>query len=172
MKHKPFDRLFFKYLISYLLILLIPILFINLLFGHRFIKAYKKEIQAQAEADLMYLGQLIDTELQNISTTVDQMHISMDFDGFHFADNPLKSRSYLNHIAVYSITNPLISEIGIYLRGEDYMFLNQSTCQVAVSYTHLCEADSRKQIKQTGRCLYGFLYIPELCRFHAPATTF
>lgn len=150
MKHKPFDRLFFKYLISYLLILLIPILFINLLFGHRFIKAYKKEIQAQAEADLMYLGQLIDTELQTISTTVDQMYISMDFDGFHFADNPLKSRSYLNRIAVYSITNPLISEMGIYLRGEDYMFLNQSTCQVDLFLNNMYhfEKTSPQELKE------------------------
>lgn len=130
MKHKTFDRLFFKYLISYLLILLIPILFINILFGHRFIKAYKKEIQTQTATDLNYLGQLIDTELKNISTIVDQMHISMDFDNYHFIDAPLESRSYLNHMTAYSITNPLISEIGIYLRGEDYMFLNQSTCQV------------------------------------------
>lgn len=130
MKHKTFDRIFFKYLISYLLILLIPILFINGLFGHRFIHAYKKEIQAQADADLAYLGEMIDTELQTISTTVDQMHMSMDFTGYSFPDNPLKSHTYLNRMSVYSITNPLISEIGIYLRGEDYMFINQSTCRV------------------------------------------
>ena len=73
MKHKTFDHLFFKYLISYLLILLIPVLSINVLFSHRFIKAYKKEIQAQADADLVYLGQMIDAEMQTIATTADQM---------------------------------------------------------------------------------------------------
>ena len=59
MKRKTFDHIFFKYLISYLLILLIPILFINGLFGHRFMKAYKKEIQEQANTDLINLGQML-----------------------------------------------------------------------------------------------------------------
>lgn len=130
MKHKTFDHLFFKYLISYLLILLIPILSINVLFSHRFIKAYKKEIQAQADADLVYLGQMIDAEMQTIATTADQMRMSMNFDGYHFAQNPLQSYDYINQMAVYSTTNPLLNEIGIYLRGEEYMFINQSTCSV------------------------------------------
>ena len=69
MKRKTFDHIFFKYLISYLLILLIPILFINGLFGHRFMKAYKKEIQEQANNDLINLGQMMDSELQTIATT-------------------------------------------------------------------------------------------------------
>lgn len=130
MKHKTFDHLFFKYLISYLLILLIPILSINVLFSHRFIKAYKKEIQAQADADLVYLGQMIDAEMQTIATTADQMRMSMNFDGYHFAQNPLQSYDYINQMAVYSTTNPLLNEIGIYLRGEEYMFINKSTCSV------------------------------------------
>ena len=71
MKRKTFDHTFFKYLISYLLILLIPILFINGLFGHRFMKAYKKEIQEQANTDLINLGQMMDSELQTIATTAD-----------------------------------------------------------------------------------------------------
>lgn len=130
MKHKTFDHLFFKYLISYLLILLIPVLSINVLFSHRFIKAYKKEIQAQADADLVYLGQMIDAEMQTIATTADQMRMSMNFDGYHFVQNPLQSYDYINQMAVYSTTNPLLNEIGIYLRGEEYMFINQSTCSV------------------------------------------
>ncbi len=130
MKHKTFDHLFFKYLISYLLILLIPILSINVLFSHRFIKAYKKEIQAQADADLVYLGQMIDAEMQTIATTADQMRMSMNFDRYHFVQNPLQSYDYINQMAVYSTTNPLLNEIGIYLRGEEYMFINQSTCPV------------------------------------------
>ena len=130
MKHKTFDHLFFKYLISYLLILLIPVLSINVLFSHRFIKAYKKEIQAQADADLVYLGQMIDAEMQTIATTADQMRMSMNFDRYHFVQNPLQSYDYINQMAVYSTTNPLLNEIGIYLRGEEYMFINQSTCPV------------------------------------------
>lgn len=130
MKRKTFDHIFFKYLISYLLILLIPILFINGLFGHRFMKAYKKEIQEQANTDLINLGQMMDSELQTIATTADQIRMSMDFDGYRFTENPLRSRNYMDQLKVYSVTNPLLSEAAIYLRGEDYMFINQSTCPV------------------------------------------
>ena len=130
MKRKTFDHIFFKYLISYLLILLIPILFINGLFGHRFMKAYKKEIQEQANTDLINLGQMMDSELQTIATTADQIRMSMDFDGYRFTENPLRSRNYVDQLKVYSVTNPLLSETAIYLRGEDYMFMNQSTCPV------------------------------------------
>lgn len=149
MKHKTFDHLFFKYLISYLLIMLIPILLINGLFSHRFMKAYKKEIQAQANADLIYLGQMVDAELQTISTTADQMRLSMNFDGYRFVENPLRSHYYMNQIKVYSTTNPLLSEIGIYLRNEDYMFLNQSTCPVELflNNMYLFEKTSSEEMR-------------------------
>lgn len=149
MKHKTFDHLFFKYLISYLLILLIPVLSINVLFSHRFIKAYKKEIQAQANSDLVYLGQMIDAEMQTIATTADQMRMSMNFDGYRFVQNPLQSHDYINQMTVYSTTNPLLNEIGIYLRGEEYMFINQSTCPVDLflNNMYLFEKTSPKEMK-------------------------
>ena len=93
-------------------------------------KAYKKEIQEQANTDLINLGQMMDSELQTIATTADQIRMSMDFDGYRFTENPLRSRNYVDQLKVYSVTNPLLSETAIYLRGEDYMFMNQSTCPV------------------------------------------
>ncbi|PNV60840.1 hypothetical protein C0033_16745 [Clostridium sp. chh4-2] len=125
-----FDKLFFKFLLSYLLVLLIPVLLINGLFGYRFIQAYQKEIQAQVDVDLMHFGDTIDSEMQTLARTVDQMHLLMDFNGFHFTDNPLEGRRYVNNLSIYCTTNPFIREMALYLRNEDYMFIDQSTCKV------------------------------------------
>lgn len=130
MKGLKFDRLFFKFLVSYLLVLLIPVLCINGLFGYRFMKSYQKEVQSQVNVDVTHLGDLIDMEIQTLSTTVDQMYMFMDFSTYHFNDNPLDGRIFIKHLSVYSTTNPFISHIALYLRGEDYMFIGQSTCQV------------------------------------------
>lgn len=155
MKHKTFDHLFFKYLISYLLILLIPVLSINVQFSHRFIKAYKKEIQAQADADLVYLGQMIDAEMQTIATTADQMRMSMNFDRYHFVQNPLQSYDYINQMAVYSTTNPLLNEIGIYLRGEEYMFINQSTCPVDLFLNNMYQFEKTSPEEMRNLLIHG-----------------
>ena len=72
-----FDKLFFKFLLSYLLVLLIPVLLINGLFGYLFIQAYQKEIQAQVDVDLMHFGDTIDSEMQTLARTVDQMHLCL-----------------------------------------------------------------------------------------------
>lgn len=125
-----FDKLFFKFLLSYLLVLLIPVLLINGLFGYRFIQAYQKEIQAQVDVDLMHFGDTIDSEMQTLARTVDQMHLLMDFNGFHFNDNPLEGKRYVNNLSIYCTTNPFIREMALYLRNEDYMFIDQSTCKV------------------------------------------
>lgn len=125
-----FDKLFFKFLLSYLLVLLIPVLLINGLFGYRFIQAYQKEIQAQVDVDLMHFGDTIDSEMQTLARTVDQMHLLMDFNGFHFTDNPLEGKRYVNNLSIYCTTNPFIREMALYLRNEDYMFIDQSTCKV------------------------------------------
>ncbi len=130
MKGLKFDRLFFKFLLSYLLVLLIPVLCINGLFGYRFMKSYEKEVQSQVDADVIHLGEMIDMEMQTLSTTVDQMYMSMDFSTYHFDDNPLDVKAFIKNLSVYSTTNPFISDIALYLKGEDYMLIGQSSCQV------------------------------------------
>lgn len=130
MQRLKFDKLFFKFLVSYFLVLLIPVSLINGVFGARFIGTYKKEIQAQAQVDLVHLGDLLDGEMQNLSITVDQMRLFMDFAGYHFEDNPLAARKYRNDLSVYTTTNPFISGMVLYLRGEDYIITDQTTCQL------------------------------------------
>lgn len=130
MRGLKFDKLFFKFLLSYLLVLLIPVLLINGLFGYRFIRAYQKEIQAQVDVDLTHFGDTIDSEMQTLARTVDQMHLLMDFNGYHFDDNPLEGRRYVNNLSIYCTTNPFIREMALYLQNEDYMYIDQSTCKV------------------------------------------
>ena len=124
------DELFVKFLLSYLLVLFIPILFINGLFSYRFIYAYQKEIQSQVDIDLVHVGNLIDTEMQTLSRIVDQLRLSIDFNKYQFEDDPLVGRIYMDNLSIYSTTNPFISEMALYLRDEEYMFLDKSTCQV------------------------------------------
>lgn len=123
-------NLFFKFLFSYLLVLLIPVLWINGLFSYRFIRAYKKEVQNQVNLNLVHLSDYLDSEILNLSTIVDQMHMSMDFSKYHFDDDPLGGRSYIDHLTLYSTTNSFIDKIALYIRNEDYMFLQGTSCRV------------------------------------------
>lgn len=156
------DKLFFKFLISYLLVLLIPVFLINGLFGYRFIRAYQKEIQAQVDVDLIHLGDIVDTEMQNLSTTVDQMRLSMDFSSYHFEDNPLEGRTYMNNLSMYSTTNPFINDMALYLRGEEYMFIDKSTCNVDLFFNQLCRFEKMEpeQLKEMLMCGDSRVVIP------------
>lgn len=130
MHYLKIDKLFLKFLSSYILVLLLPILFINVLFSYHFIQSYQKEVHSQVDIDLNHVSNLIDTEIQTLSMIVNQMRMSLNFSTYRFDDNPLLGRTYMNTLSMYSTTNPFIHEMALYLRNEDYMFINNSTCKV------------------------------------------
>lgn len=143
MRELKFDRLFMKFLLSHLLVLLIPVLLIHVLFGYRFMRAYEREVQLQVDTDLTHLGNLIDAEMKTLTTTVSQMKLFVNPGEFHFDDNPLTARTFTNYLSIYTNTNPFVSEIALYLKNEDYLFTSTSTSRVDFFLTQLCLLEDR-----------------------------
>lgn len=123
------NRLFLKYLFSYFLVLLVPVVFINLLFGYRFIKAYRQEIFTSTTESLKHVSLTMDNELQNLLNTVSHMQLSIDFNNKDVSANILDSQIIINNLSAYTATNPLIDNLALYLRNEDYMIIGGSTCR-------------------------------------------
>lgn len=123
-------RLFLKYLLSYFLVLLVPVVLINMLFSYRFLNTYRQEMFTSTAESLVYVSQTMDGELQNLSDTVSHMQLSIDFHNYDVSGNILNSRMIMNNLSAYATTNPLIDSIALYLRNEDYMIVGNSTSQV------------------------------------------
>ncbi|MEG0110114.1 MAG: hypothetical protein RR675_03280, partial [Oscillospiraceae bacterium] len=72
-------KLFFKYLLSYLLILFVPLFIINGIYGRRVNAVYQEEIMSNIQTDLDILGSAVDDEIISMSNTVTQLAVLVDF---------------------------------------------------------------------------------------------
>ncbi|MEG1366004.1 MAG: hypothetical protein RSC96_02190 [Oscillospiraceae bacterium] len=67
--------MFFKYLLSYLLILFVPLFIINGIYGRRVNAVYQEEIMSNIQTDLDILGSAVDDEIISMSNTVTQLAV-------------------------------------------------------------------------------------------------
>ena len=70
------NRWFFMHLISYMLILLVPLVIINGIYGNKVNKAYQQEILENLNTDVHIMRDELDKEIQLMSSTVNQFYLS------------------------------------------------------------------------------------------------
>lgn len=123
------SRLFVSYIVSYLLVLLLPLAAINGLFSQRFIRAYRDEINSKVRADMTQLAAAMDRELETMSQTSSEIRLTMDLLSFRFLDDPLASREAIARLSAYRITNPLIEEVVLYPLQDDFAVVSSTSCR-------------------------------------------
>ena len=123
------SRLFVSYIVSYLLVLLLPLAAINGLFSQRFIRAYRDEINSKVRADMTQLAAAMDRELETMSQTSSEIRLTMDLLSFRFLDDPLASREAIARLSAYRITNPLIEEVVLYPLQDDFAVASSTSCR-------------------------------------------
>ncbi|MEG1125808.1 MAG: AraC family transcriptional regulator [Oscillospiraceae bacterium] len=123
-------KLFFKYLLSYLLILFVPLFIINGIYGRRVNAVYQEEIMSNIQTDLDILGSAVDDEIISMSNTVTQLAVLVDFNRFDFERNPLSAREIIQILSMFLSTNNFADEIVLYFHGDEYLVSSTTTCKV------------------------------------------
>ncbi len=123
------SRLFLKYLVSYLLILFLPLFIINGVYGQRVNKVYREEVLSNLQTDLDILSSAFEAEIKAMTNTVSQLSLMVDFNSYKFASNPLAARNIMQLLSMYHTTTNFTDEIILYLHNDEYLISNTSTCR-------------------------------------------
>ena len=136
--------LFLKYLVSYLLILFLPLFVINGIYGQRVNKVYREEVLSNLQTDLDILSSAFESELKAMTNTVSQLSLMVDFNSYKFASNPLAARNIMQLLSMYHNTTNFTDEIILYLHNDEYLISNTSTCRADMFSRWLYQYEGKK----------------------------
>lgn len=125
-------KLFFRYLFSYLALVMIPLVIIGIFYSVSFYNAFRNEVFLNVDKDLSNVASSMDSELSIFSNTVQQVSISPqlgnmtdEFDQEHI--NELKQL-----LSNYNATNPFT--LDIYLTLPDIGYVVSTTTSADLKY--------------------------------------
>ncbi len=124
------NRWFFMHLISYMLILLVPLIIINGVYGKQVNKAYQKEILESLDSDVQIMRNDLDSEIQLMSSTVSQLYMLKTLRNYRFETDPIYANTIKAMLSTFTVTNPLVQDIVYLPYGQEYVFSSSSTSKV------------------------------------------
>ena len=131
-RHSLRNKVFIKQLLSYMLILFIPLVFLDLFFMSRYMKTYREEVYANLQSDLNAVSGRLEEFMGTTGRIVTQISLQHNLNKFRFEDDPLAAREISSTLAVCRITNSSIQDIYLYLYDDSYAIGSYGTCRLDV----------------------------------------
>ncbi|WP_248924032.1 helix-turn-helix domain-containing protein [Paenibacillus hamazuiensis] len=121
-------RVFIRYLLSYVILLLLPITLITLVVYNVFVGSLQDEMIAGNLNTLDKVRFAMDDQLKRIEDTTYQMMLEDNrFSQYRISDDPgYKAWGIVGELRRYAKINPFIHEIWLYYRGESSVYTSKS----------------------------------------------
>lgn len=133
-------KLFLRYLISYLALVLIPLIIIGGFYSVSFYHAFRDEVFLNVDKDLQNTKDSMDSQLSIMSDTVQQISISPQLNSLKEFD-PEKINDMKQLLSNYSFTNPFTDDIYLALPDIGYVVNTSSSCQYSYFMNRLFKMD-------------------------------
>lgn len=124
------NRWFFMHLLSYMLILLVPLVIINGIYGNKVNKAYQQEILENLNTDVHIMRDELDKEIQLMSSTVNQFYLSKTLRYYQFESDPIYANSIKAMLSTFAVTNALVQDIVYIPYDQEYVFSSSTSCKI------------------------------------------
>ena len=156
---KKMKSVFCKYLLSYIFILMIPVLVVGLTFYNDSINTLQEELIENQVGMLTQIKQVIDNEIVTMVNISCQIESNSNLSPYYVFQKPYNGITAIEEIKKYSRSSNLINEIILYYFDEDMMYSNNTSYTVSrfVDKEYLAERLTQKYYK-TG--IYGSLFVP------------
>lgn len=125
-----FSSLFFKYLLSYVAILIIPVVVISGIMRSNFISMFDQQVITDNLNTLNRLMSVIDSQMNQIHKTALQIEINKNLRPVNIKDNTIKAITIKNELTNYVATNNFIENIFLYYRGDRYIYSSFGSCSI------------------------------------------
>ncbi len=127
---KSDKKLFKKYLLSYVLVLLVPVLVFGFISYSGFLKALENEVTVNNFNNLLKSKSVIDSELKRLYNIAFQMEKSAEFKPFIYRQNLNKAFELINELQKYTVVNDFAETVIAYFKGDEYLYTNSSSCRM------------------------------------------
>lgn len=121
------NRHFWRYLLSYLSLTLLPIIVVILFYISSFAKTFQKEILLNVEKDSHLVISQIDNEIHSLKRITSQAMISAPVLAQSNRFDPNTANDLKSFLSVYTSTNPFLQEIYVTLESSGYVISSTTT---------------------------------------------
>ncbi len=128
-KKLKWGKQYIRYLVSYMMILLIPLTILTFFYSSRFMKKFYHEIFETVDLELTQVSTQMDNELQSMQNIVGQLVFSNTIQKANAAQTPLDMESVINYLSGFCAANPFIQDIILIPYDFDYVVTSSTTCQ-------------------------------------------
>ncbi|NOU75487.1 helix-turn-helix domain-containing protein [Paenibacillus sp. LMG 31458] len=126
-------KLFYKYLFSYIFILLVPLIILGAFIYVYFLGIIKEDVISNNMNKLDHIRYVIDDHLKQIRVISDQIYIK-NMTPFFFEDNPLMSLKTIDDLKNYTLTNNFISDILMFNHNDQYIYSSTSSYKIPLFF--------------------------------------
>ena len=121
------SQIFLKYLISYVLILVVPVLILSFFIHNYLIKAFKEEVIEDTLNSLRKSKYSIDNEMEQLNRTRYQiLSVNQNLHSYFSMDpTPIRDIKIRNELKSYIAANLLVDEVILYMSGDQNLYTSR-----------------------------------------------
>ena len=126
-KQTKHSKLFYQYLLPYILILLIPLLFFSAFISGYALKILKEEIHINNMNTLQNAKEVVESQLQNITSVEHKVYLNKMLGEFKMQET-MRAVDAKEKLEAYCQINPFLVEVAFYQENSDYIIAASSSC--------------------------------------------
>lgn len=126
-KKPKHSNLFYKYLVSYIVILLIPLLVMSIIIYNYYDDTLKKELLKNNFNKLTQIKNNIDMQMNQLDKIIVQLYSSEKLQPYYIKSDILNIINTRDILSKYDLTNDFTDEIILYIYGEKMIYSSTST---------------------------------------------
>lgn len=123
---------YYKYLVSYVVILIIPILFIALYVDISIVKTLEEEVYINDVNSLHQVKTSIEYYLEHMEKIKNEVYLETYRNPFYFEEDPIRGIETIDTLKQYELTNPFIESAFMYYCGDEYIYRGAGTCPIDI----------------------------------------
>ena len=173
-RQKDFGRHYIRYLVSYLIVLMIPITILTVFYSSRFMKKFYAEIYETVDLELRQTSTRLDNEIDSMEKIVSQLTLTDVIHQAAAAENLLDLKPAIAYLATLSAANPFFEDIILVPAGGDYVATTATTCATDYFFSRMypeAASFSEELIRTTPAPVLFFLPEQEKMFFSWPLYT-
>lgn len=122
------SKLFYQYLLSYVLMLAIPLIILSVFMGGYVLDILKEEIRVNNMNTLQNAKNIVEAQLQHVTSTEHKVYLNNMLEGFLLEDETVTAINTKQKLEAYRQMNPFLVDIAYYQEDDDYIIAASSSC--------------------------------------------
>lgn len=128
-RHKKLGEHYLRYLLSYMTVLLIPLIILTFFYSSRFMKKFYEEIYETVDLELVQISTQMENELDTMQSISNQLTLTSTIDHAVKAATPLELDPVIASLSSFTSSNSFIQDIILIPDNNDYIATSTTTCR-------------------------------------------